>query len=281
MIQRMPAEAIPKSMDPGVVAQIQMRLGGLSRSHEVTLPLAVESGSRAWGFPSPDSDYDCRFLFIRRAEDYLSPWRKRDVIETPLDAVFDVNGWDLAKALQLLLKGNAVVLEWLTSPIRYRQDARFVDDFLELARTVADRRRIARHYLHLGETQRRKFFSDGRATSRKKLFYVLRPAAALRWLRMHPSEAVPPMNFLELMQGCAPPRDVLEATQRLAAEKAASREMGIAPLELILARFVDDEFEQARDLRDFAENQMGAWARGHAEDFFIAQLRRSEVAAFD
>lgn len=281
MIPRTPPETFPASMDKGVVTQIQMRLDSLSRSHEVTLPLAVESGSRAWGFPSQDSDYDCRFIFIRRVEDYLSPWRKRDVIETPLDAVFDVNGWDLAKALQLLLKGNAVVLEWLTSPIPYRRDARFVDDFLELARTVADRRCIARHYLHLGETQRRRFFSDGKEASRKKLFYVLRPAAALRWLRIHPGEAVPPMNFMELMQGCAPPRDVLEATQRLAAEKAASREMGTAPLELLLARFIDDEFERARDLRDFPENDMGAWARGHAEDFFIAQLRRSEVAAFE
>jgi hypothetical protein len=81
------------------------------------MPLAIESGSRAWGFPSPDSDYDCRFIFVRPIEDYLSPWQRRDVIETPLEGDFDVNGWELGKAIRLLAKGNAVIIEWLMSPI--------------------------------------------------------------------------------------------------------------------------------------------------------------------
>ncbi|MFE3443732.1 DNA polymerase beta superfamily protein [Nocardia sp. NPDC059180] len=84
--------------------------------------LAIESGSRAWGFPSPDSDYDCRFLYVASLDTYLSPWRTRDVIETPLVGLLDVNGWDLGKALRLLVKGNAVLIEWLQSPIVYRGD---------------------------------------------------------------------------------------------------------------------------------------------------------------
>jgi predicted nucleotidyltransferase len=148
--------------------------------HGVAIPLAIESGSRAWGFPSPDSDYDCRFLFVRSERDYLSLWRKRDVIEMPVDRVLDVNGWDIGKALKLLLKGNAVIIEWLTSPITYRTDPQFRDEFLELVRAVADRALIARHYLHLGERQRRTYFRDTKSVPQKKVFYALRPAAALR-----------------------------------------------------------------------------------------------------
>jgi predicted nucleotidyltransferase len=267
-------------MDPEIVAQVQRRLDAAARAEEVTLPLAVESGSRAWGFPSQDSDYDCRFLYIRRTEDYLSPWRKRDVIETPVDTIYDVSGWDLAKALQLLLKGNAVVLEWLTSPIAYRRDARFVGEFLELATSVVDRRRICRHYLHLGETQQRRNLADETAVARKKLFYALRPAAALRWMRLHPSEVAPPMNFLSLMESCAPPQGVFGLAQELIAEKAATGEMVTAPLDRTLARFVEDEFEIERARGDVGESDTKAWAQRLAEDFFIAQLRRSEVGGF-
>ena len=101
--------------DAATVERIQARLDEVERDHRVRVLWAVESGSRAWGFPSPDSDYDCRFFYVRRHDDYLSPWRPRDVIETPLDDVLDVNGWDLIKAIRL-----AAALHWtrtLGSPI--------------------------------------------------------------------------------------------------------------------------------------------------------------------
>ena len=120
--------------DPAVVAAIDAQLPRRRDEHHATVLLAVESGSRAWGFPSPDSDYDCRFIYVRRRDDYLALWPQRDVIEFPTDAVLDVNGWDLGKALRLLLKGNAVVIEWLTSPFVYAGDARFRDEALALAR---------------------------------------------------------------------------------------------------------------------------------------------------
>src|SRR4029079_5853412 len=115
---------------------IDLRLSAIAREHEVKIPLAIESGSRAWGFPSRDTDYDCRFIYIRNLEDYLSLFPPRDVIETPLNGDLDVNGWDLAKAIRLLLKGNAVVIEWLTSPIIYTADEQFRDTFLSLAERV-------------------------------------------------------------------------------------------------------------------------------------------------
>lgn len=101
--------------DAATVERIQARLNEVKRDHGVRVLWAVESGSRAWGFPSPDSGYDCRFFYVRRHDDYLSPWRPRDVIETPLDDVLDVNGWDLIKAIRL-----AAALHWtrtLGSPV--------------------------------------------------------------------------------------------------------------------------------------------------------------------
>ena len=101
--------------DAATVERIQTRLDEVERDHGVWVLWAVESGSRAWGFPSPDSDYDCRFFYVRRHDDYLSPWRPRDVIETPLADVLDVNGWDLIKAIRL-----AAALHWtrtLGSPV--------------------------------------------------------------------------------------------------------------------------------------------------------------------
>src|SRR5262249_47181029 len=143
---RLMLRAIPSSMNPSVVAKIDSQLESIAREHGVTIPFAIESGSRAWGFPSPDSDYDCRFIYVRSLEDYLSLFPPRDVIETPLDGDLDVNGWDLAKAIRLLLKGNAVVIEWLTSPIVYTADKWFRDSFFSLSERVANRELVARHY---------------------------------------------------------------------------------------------------------------------------------------
>jgi len=237
--------SIPPDFDAGCVAAIDARLDEICRDHEVAIPLAIESGSRAWGFPSPDSDYDCRFLFVRRGKDYLTPWPKRDVIETPLEGELDVNGWELGKALKLLLKGNAVVIEWLMSPIAYRGDPAFRDALMALAAGFTSPNRVARHYLHLGERQRRTYFADGKAVKLKKIFYALRPAAALRWLRLHPGQAIAPMHFPTLMAECDPPADVLDITNELIARKAVTRELGSTSLPQPVEAFIDSEFALA------------------------------------
>jgi uncharacterized protein len=267
--ERMILRSIPPGMDATAVACIDGLLDRVVAEHGVHLPLAVESGSRAWGFPSPDSDYDCRFIYVRTVAQHLTPWPVRDVIEFPPEGDMDANGWDLAKALRLLLKGNAVVIEWLRSPVIYRGEAWFRDGFLELARSVADREAIGRHYLHLGERQRRVYFGDGLAVAQKKIFYALRPAATLRWLRLHPGEAIAPMHFPTLMAECDPPAEVESEVAELMLKKAATRELGQAPLSRAISAFIDAEFELARAvfetgrarLSDEAAEQVGAFYR--------------------
>lgn len=263
--------ALPASFDPATVAAIDGRLDAI-RAEGVRLPLVIESGSRAWGFPSPDSDYDCRFIFIRPLDDYLTPWPRRDVIETPLEGDLDVNGWELGKALGLLLKGNAVVIEWLMSPLVYADDPAFRADMLALAEAHVDARRIARHYLHLGERQRQVYVADGGPVKLKKLFYALRPAVALRWLRLHPGEPIPPMHFPTLLRASAPPVDLLAMVDDLIARKAVTRELGDAPVPAPIGAFIDAEFALAATVTP-GLSRLSSDARAAAEALFRKWVR--------
>ncbi len=239
--------AIPNEMDPAAVAGVDVRLDEIVREHGVHIALAVESGSRAWGFPSPDSDYDGRFLFVRPADQHLTLWPRRNVIETPLDGELDVGGWELGKALKLLLGGNAVIIEWLTSPIVYRGVPWVRDELLAFAMRAADRGRIASHYLHLGRRQRAVWAERGDA-SIKKVFYTLRPAVALRWLRLHPESAVAPMHFPTLLAEAEPPPEVAALTTELIARKAVTRELGTGVMPEALLAFIDAEFKAAAEV---------------------------------
>ncbi|MFF1539921.1 DNA polymerase beta superfamily protein [Microbacterium sp. NPDC058269] len=258
--------AIPSSLDPLVVSEIDRRLDGVSAEHGVRIPWAIESGSRAWGFPSPDSDYDCRFIFVRARQDYLSLWPARDVIETPLDKTFDVNGWDLAKTVKLLVRGNATAIEWLRSPIVYTGESAFREGLLTLATDVVERGSIARHYLHIGRQQQIG------ETTLKRFFYTLRPAAALRWLADHPHESVPPMDLPTLLVESSVPQAVTDAAAELIAAKAVTRELGTGTPPAILTRFVADELERAEYFENVAPQRDPAVIRDIADHYFTSQL---------
>lgn len=241
--------AIPADFEAATVAAIDATLAKLVQDERIAIPLAVESGSRAWGFASSDSDYDCRFLYVRREEDYLTPWPPRDVVEVPLVDDLDINGWDLIKAIPLIVKGNAVVLEWLQSPVVYQADLSFREGLLNFARDHASRGSIIRHHYHLGERQRRTYFAPGAEVPLKKLFYVLRPAAVLRWMRVHSDSTIPPMHFPTLMAECEPPSEIIRIVDDLIARKAVTRELGAATVPAEIDRFIDAEFDWATALR--------------------------------
>lgn len=104
---------------------IQEKLKEIEEKENVRIIMAIESGSRAWGFASPVSDYDVRFVYVRRLEDYLCLEKKRDVIEWQLDDLLDINGWDLKKALFLMHDSNSSIFEWCASPIVYKNSEAF------------------------------------------------------------------------------------------------------------------------------------------------------------
>ncbi|MBE7619235.1 nucleotidyltransferase domain-containing protein [Gluconacetobacter entanii] len=265
--------AIPESFCPTALGDIDRTLQAIRAEHDVAIPLAIESGSRAWGFPSLDSDYDCRFIFIRPTAQYLSLWPVRDVIEVPLTQELDINGWDLAKAVRLLLKGNVAVMEWLSSPIIYGADATFRARFLALAHRVCNRTLVARHYLHLGEKQYDRHCGMQVHDLRiKKLFYALRPAIALRWLRLHPACNVVPMHFPSLLGECELEPATVGIIDDLIRAKAQTRETRLIampePLEWLMAH----EFALAHETFDHLSPEVPADAMAEADEFFRAQL---------
>jgi len=189
--------------------------------------LAVESGSRAWGFHSPDSDYDVRLIYARPVDWHLTIAPGRDVIERPIDTELDLSGWDLRKTLGLVLKSNAVVLEWLQSPIRYRDDTGLRSDLLDFCQRALRPRSLGWHYLRPGTRQREGLLLPDGTVKLKRYFYTLRPALALRWLRMHENGLVP-MNIEPLMEETDLPPTVTTWIKDLIAVKRETGEMGTA-----------------------------------------------------
>jgi uncharacterized protein len=232
---------IPENFEPAVVQEIDRRLSALEGGEGARILFAVESGSRAWGFASPDSDYDCRFLYVRAVGDYLRLFPPRDVIETPLDAIFDVNGWDLQKALRLLFKGNAVVLEWMMSPVVYRGDETFRQDFLALARDIVRRDDLYKHYYYQGRIMRERRLCDPQDVKLKAIFYALRPALALVWLRQHRAETIVPMNMPQLLAECDIPALLRAEIAILLDLKSNAGELGRGAMPAEIGRFIQSE----------------------------------------
>jgi len=176
-------------------ARVLAELERLEREHSVRVLLAVESGSRAWGFASPDSDYDVRFVYAHRSEWYLSVFESRDVIEEMLPDSLDVSGWDLRKTLRLFSKCNLALNEWLGSPIVYRETefrAALAQEIPNYFNGIA----AVHHYRSMAERSLKENFVNG-LISVKKLFYVLRPLLACRWIRQTGTQ--PPTAFAELV----------------------------------------------------------------------------------
>ena len=136
-----------------VQQEILKRLSDNEKIHNINIPIAVESGSRAWGFASPDSDYDCRFIYVRPKNDYLTIFDKKDTITSAPDAIFDLDGWDIGKVLLHIAKSNAVMFEWLSSDVVYRQDAQIHALLLNLSRQCFNPIAIGHHYLAMAKKQ--------------------------------------------------------------------------------------------------------------------------------
>jgi hypothetical protein len=214
----------------------------------VTVLYACESGSRAWGFVSMDSDYDVRFLYLRPPSWYLAVdlEHKRDVIERPIDGSLDVSGWDLRKALQLFRKSNPPLLEWLGSPIVYREAHTAAHRLRELASRYCSPTACSYHYLHMARGNLRGYLMGDRV-KRKKYFYVLRPLLAIRWLQEE--RGVVPTEFSTLVETLLEPGELRDAIDRLVAEKAAGAELDLGPRIDVISDFIEGEMERYENAR--------------------------------
>lgn len=228
-------------MIPNPVRQeILDRLRRAESEHDVKVVLAVESGSRAWGFASPNSDFDARFIYAHSPQWYLSVGleEKRDVIEYPIVDDLDVNGWDLRKALRLFRKSNPAFLEWIQSPIVYVETEPFAEQARSLTSQVYSCTAGINHYRSMAKANFRGYLREAEVPL-KKYLYVLRPLLAVRWIERF--RTVPPIVFSELFQVVESKPQLLADIRRLVELKRKSPELGVGPRIDSIHEFVEEE----------------------------------------
>jgi predicted nucleotidyltransferase len=176
---------------------ILQKLCELEQKHHINILYACESGSRAWGFASSDSDFDVRFIYARKVNDYLSIIDTSDVLGLPVNEVLDIGGWDVRKALKLFLKSNSPLYEWLQSPIIYQQNSNFAEELCRLMPVYYSLRSGGNHYISMASNTLKDDLQSEHVKL-KRYFYALRPALACQWIVE--KQTVPPMEFHKLRE---------------------------------------------------------------------------------
>ena len=211
---------------------------------QVKILFAVESGSRAWGFPSRDSDYDVRFVYIHTTEWYLSIYEKRDVLEYPISNLLDISGWDIRKALHLFRKSNPPFMEWLRSPILYLEHFSFLKQLRELSNRYFSPKASIYHYLHMATGNYREYL-QGEEVRIKKYFYVLRPILACKWLESN--KTMPPMEFDKLLETQVTDSNLYNEIKRLLDRKKSGEELDIEPRIDVISNFLEEQMDYYKE----------------------------------
>lgn len=231
--------------------EIKSRLQQTELEEEVCIFYACESGSRAWGFPSADSDYDVRFLYIHRPDWYLSIDEKRDVIERKISDSIDLSGWDIRKALKLLRKSNPPLLEWLNSPIVYHQRAEIVDKIRQLMPEFYSPKSCLYHYFHMAEGNFREYLK-GEIVWVKKYFYVLRPVLACKWIEA--GYGIVPMEFDQLVNRLVQDEELKSAIDDLVKRKRAGQELDRELRIPVISEFIEAELDELGNSTSMGNN---------------------------
>ena len=240
------------AIESAAYQDIMQRLKAAEAEHNITVLWAIESGSRAWGFHSPDFDYDCRFVYVRNRDWYLSidVEDRRDVIEYPIVDEIDINGWDLRKALRLMAKANPSIVEWLHSPIVYLQHG----EFAALARAwLAQHYAIHKGIYHYRSTAKTNFqqYLCAEQVRLKKYLYVLRPLLAVRWLEQY--QQIAPIEFA-VLRSVLDDASVQAAIDRLLEAKRQASEQAKQAPDPILHAWIERELAR---LSDYSASHIG------------------------
>ncbi|MEJ7848442.1 MAG: nucleotidyltransferase domain-containing protein [Pyrinomonadaceae bacterium] len=221
-----------------MLGQIQDELVRLAHEHEIKILYAVESGSRAWGFASTDSDWDVRYIYVHRLDWYLKIDEGKDSQEEILSNDIDLAGWELKKALRLFRKSNPPMLEWLRSPIVYTEKFSTAENLRNLGDHFFNPKSCMYHYLSMAKNNFREFLQKDLVKS-KKYFYVLRPVLACDWIKE--KETMPPMEFRTLVDNQVNDQAIRNEIDQLLTRKIAGEELRNEPRIAILNDFLDSK----------------------------------------
>lgn len=235
--------------------EIEEKLIEIEEKENVKVLYAVESGSRAWGVESPDSDYDVRFVYVRPRNDYLSLQEKRDVIEWQLDEVLDINGWDLKKTLVQFHKGNATLFEWANSPIVYKTTDQWEEIYESCKQYFSEKVAVYHYYGTANSTFKQYLQND--EVKYKKYIYALRPLLACQFIENHHS--IPPVRFEELRNQILPEALSVEIDEMLRT-KAQSGEKDLKPQMPVIRKYIEDEIVRYEQLsKDMEDDRTADW----------------------
>lgn len=223
--------------------RINKVLRELESRENIRILYACESGSRGWGFASPDSDYDVRFIYVHTPAWYLQVEPPRDVIELPIDAELDVCGWELRKTLGLLKRANPTLIEWLDSPIVYQQQHETLAALRALAQERFSDLRARYHYLSMAKKNFHSYL-QGEQVRLKKYLYVLRPLLAVRWIEA--GKGAPPMRFAELLAGTVSDAALLAEIHHLLVLKQRSNEAEYGAKLPLIEAFIRQQLAEDR-----------------------------------
>lgn len=234
---------------------IPEKLAEIEQRENVRILHCVESGSRAWGFASPDSDFDVRFIYVRPKDFYLRLDKTRDVIEWQLDEILDINGWDLQKALGLLHKSNPTLFEWNNSPIVYKTTPEW-KEISDIISHYFQQKSGLYHYLSTAKSNYREYL-HGETVRLKKYFYVLRPLLACRWILE--KQTPPPMLFSELAQACLD-EALVPAVNDLLQMKMNTPELGEGKRIDVINDYLDASIaEIEKSLNEYPSDDAKSW----------------------
>lgn len=233
--------------------QILEELKRIERQSEVKILYAVESGSRAWGFASQDSDWDVRFIYHHNLDWYLSIDEKKDSFDEILPNDIDLSGWELRKTLKLLRKSNLSLLEWLQSPIVYYEQSSVVERLRELSAEYFNPKSCLYHYLHMAEGNFREYLQKD-SVQVKKYFYVLRPVLCCQWIERE--NTVPPLEFQRLLDAQMENGELKSEIENLLARKMKGDELDTEPKIKIINDFLEKRLNYYRSLsKQFPEGE--------------------------
>ena len=236
--------------------EIQQQLLLLEEEHQIRILYAVESGSRAWGFASADSDWDVRFIYIHQLEWYLQIDDKKDNYEKILPNDIDLSGWELKKTLRLFKKSNPPLLEWLRSPIVYRDDQQTARRLRELTSYYFAPKSCMHHYLHMAQGNFEAYLKKEQVRL-KKYFYVLRPLLACAWI--HRNNGMAPMEFRTLLEAEITDGPLRTEIENLLQRKMSGEELSEGPQIPVIQQYLEEKIQFYTDL-------LRQWPKSDAPD---------------
>jgi predicted nucleotidyltransferase len=224
-----------------VTQSIIGKLNEIETANEVKIPLAIESGSRGWGFAAANADYDCRFIYVHRQERYLSVMDVEGFIEFELNEIYDIKGHDLKRVMIYIMKSQTTINEWLSSNVIYVYNEPIVQMLRNLAAEFFNPIPVSYHYLSLAK----KMFAEITSTEDakiKKYFYILRPVANLNFI--HQFRKMPYMEYDRTLAAINPPSDVLTAINELKEQKITMLEHDRIPMHRLLIDYFRAEIDR-------------------------------------